>query len=349
MRTAHTACHSDTALLMSSVHTPCQHRQHPAPLLSVCIVSWNVREYLLRCIDSIYQNELPFGFEILVVDNNSCDDSAEAVHARYPEITLLRNATNRGFPKAMNQLLSIARGEYVLLLNPDTEVRPGALHRLVLFLEQHPDAGAVTAQLVTQDGSLQPECRRNFPTLLSEFFELSMLSRMFPHHRWFGVWRMGNWMPTEASEIPAASGACLLVRKHVLDTIGLLDEHCFMHMEDIDLCYRIRRHGWKIYIEPSSTVVHHGLKSSEQVKPYIRHLSYNGRYRFFMVHYGPIQATTLRIMVFFAMLPRLAHYGIRFVLAREDERTTLRDSLLEYWLTLRWSILLKEVRFQNLP
>jgi len=328
------------------------HRAHrglspPGPVLSICIVSWNVREYLLRCLESIHEDRFPRAFEILIVDNDSSDGSAEAVQERFPGIALLKNSSNVGFPRAMNQILSKARGAYVLLLNPDTEVRHGALETLVTFLERHPDAGAVTAKLVTEDGTLQPECRRNFPTVRSEFFELSLLSRMFPRHRWFGVWRMGDWVPSEASEIPAASGACLLVKREVLDAVGPLDERCFMHMEDIDLCYRIREQGWKIYIEPAATVIHHGLKSSEHVKPYIRHLSYNGRYRFFMAHYGPVQATALRVMVFYAMLPRIALYGLKFLVSSPEARKALKDLLLEYWLTLRWSVLLEEARFQN--
>jgi GT2 family glycosyltransferase len=232
--------------------------------LSIIIVSYNTAELLLNCIGSVYAHAGSLDYEILVVDNNSSDGSAALVKGRFPDVKLIHNDQNVGFARANNQGYMVSKGKYVLLLNPDTIVREGALARLARFLDEHQAVVVVGPRLLNIDGTLQVQCRRGFPRLLNSIAYGSGLSRVFPKNRVLGSYLMTYMDARERHEVDAVSGACMLVRRSVVEGIGgLLDEAFFMHFEDIDLCFRCKEQGHEIWYVHDSEVIHLKGQSSK--------------------------------------------------------------------------------------
>jgi GT2 family glycosyltransferase len=231
-------------------------------MLSIVIVSYNTRELLARCLETVYAAD-PIALEVIVVDNASRDASVAMLREHFPEIVVIQNEVNRGFAAATNQGLARAGGRYVLLLNSDTEVSQGAWGQLIAFMDQHPAAGALGPRLLNSDGSLQRTAKR-FPSPLSALFgRKSVLTHWFPHNRFSRAYLLElDESRAEPFEADCLSGACLLVRREVLEQVGPLDEQFFMYWEDNDWCYRIKAAGWQIYALPTVRVVHHEGQSS---------------------------------------------------------------------------------------
>jgi GT2 family glycosyltransferase len=225
------------------------------PRLSLCIVSWNCRDDLAACLAGLADAAAGVDTEVIVVDNASSDDTEDLLEQRFPSVRLIPNATNRGFAAATNQALAEASGEYLLLLNPDTLLPPGALGELVVFADANPDAGIVAPKLLNADGSLQQSCRR-FPTPAAALFRHTLLGRLFPRNRWAAEYVMAEWEHGEAREVDWVSGACLLVRRDLYETIGPLDEGFFWGSEDVDYCFRAHRAGRKVLYTPRPTITH---------------------------------------------------------------------------------------------
>jgi GT2 family glycosyltransferase len=258
-------------------------------ILTIIIVSWNTRELLDKCLDSLRSEVMsqslgPSNVEVFVVDNRSQDGSADMVADRHAWVKLITNEENRGFAAANNQALSIAKSPYVLLLNPDTEVGQGTLGTLIQFLNEHPRAGIVAPQLLNSDGSVQRSCRK-FPTFAGMSFELLGFSRIMPSVSRFREYKMLDWNHDEERQVDQPEGACLLIRKCLLDQIGLFDEGFFMLFEEVDLCYRAKEAGWEIWFTPKAKVIHHYGQSIKQVKAKMILSSHRGLYRFWFKHY----------------------------------------------------------------
>jgi GT2 family glycosyltransferase len=253
-------------------------------LISVIVVSWNTRELLRACLASLRRELQGMSSEVFLIDNDSADGSAAMVAADFPEVKLIANKTNRGFAAANNQALETVAGEYVLLLNPDTEVHEGALNKLIEFMRSHPRAGIVAPQLLNSDGSIQRSCRQ-FPTFLGMLYELMGLSRFFPDKPLFRQYKMLDWEHDDERQVDQPEGACLLLRKEVIEQVGTLDEGFFMLFEEVDWCYRIKQAGWEIWFTPSSQVTHHYGQSIKQVKTRMILSSHRGLYRFWRKHY----------------------------------------------------------------
>jgi GT2 family glycosyltransferase len=251
--------------------------------LSIIIVSWNTREYLLSCLGSIFEEEDGPFKEVIVIDNGSRDGSGNEVKKTFSLIHLVENEKNLGFAKAVNQGLQKSSGRYVLLLNPDTRVKNRAIERLMSFMDSHPDTGVAGAQLLNSDGSKQNSIA-NFPSLATELFNKSLLRWLFPK-RFPGKKR--NY--PEPVEVNSVIGACMMVRREVLDQVGLLDEDYFLFLEETDWCYRMKRAGWKIYHVPDAEVYHFQGKSAEKEKKRARVEYFRSRYHFFKKNRGNFQ------------------------------------------------------------
>lgn len=259
--------------------------------LSIITVSWNTRDLLRRCLESV-KAELALRpdveVEVFLVDNDSADGSAQMVALEHPWARLVENKENLGFAKANNQALRACCGQYVLLLNPDTEVKPGAIWHLVDFLDSRERAGVVAPQLLNSDGSVQRSCRE-FPTFFGMFYELAGLSRLFPagspSGKKFRAYKMLDWNHDDERQVDQPEGACLLLRRAVIDEVGLLDEGFFMLFEEVDWCYRIKQRGWEIWFSPAAQVTHHYGQSIKQVKIKMIISSHRGLYRFWRKHY----------------------------------------------------------------
>jgi GT2 family glycosyltransferase len=252
--------------------------------LSVVIVSWNTRELLRRCLQTLKDELTGIDAEVFLIDNNSADGSAGMVATEHSWVRLIANAENRGFAAANNQAFKLASGENILLLNPDTEVLPGAISTMLQFLETHPKAAVVAPQLINTDGSIQRSCRQ-FPTFKGMLYELIGLSRFFPNRQEFRQYKMLDWNHDDERQVDQPEGACLMVRRDIFQEVGTLDEGFFMLFEEVDWCYRIKQQGWEIWFTPTARVIHHYGQSIKQVKAKMIWSSHKGLYRFWQKHY----------------------------------------------------------------
>jgi hypothetical protein len=221
--------------------------------------------------------------EVFVVDNGSMDGSGEAVKEGFSKINLIQNEKNLGFAKANNQALSLSKGKYLLLLNPDTQVKEGAVEKLFSFMEGHAEVGMTGVQLLNSDGSKQNSIA-NFPSLATELLNKSLLRLLFPEK--FPGKERNYYKPVEVDSV---IGACMMVRRDAVDQVGLLDEDYFLFLEETDWCYRMKRAGWKIYHVPQAEVYHFQGKSAEAVKKEARVEFYRSRYHFFKKNRGHLQ------------------------------------------------------------
>jgi hypothetical protein len=293
--------------------------------LSTIIVSWNTKEILAQCLDSLIAEQVEGGHEILVVDNASTDGSPEMVRERYPEVILMASRENLGFAKANNQALEICTGDAVLLLNPDTQVLPGALTVLLNFLETHPSVGACGAKLLNPDGSLQFSCSPE-PTLKSEFQRLLHLPGI---HR-DGSYSMERWDANSPRQVDTLIGACIMVRRKTLEEVGCLDETFYMYSEEVDYCKRIRQKGWEIFWAPEAEVIHYGGQSTQQSATKMFLQLYLGKLKYFRKHYGWFSTWLYKLVLFFAGIIRLILYPLAWVFY-PDKRPINNSLARNYW------------------
>lgn len=231
--------------------------------LSIIIVSWNTKDLLSQCIESIKAQTKRTSFKIIVVDNCSTDGSPEMVEESFPDITLIKNQLNKGFGKANNQGLAKARGKYILFLNSDIVVGENCLDEMFGFMEQNPEVAASSCKLTFPDGTLQHSCRR-FPRFKTFFLMLLGLRYLFPEMKTFREYLMLDWDHADAKEVDQIMGSFMFMRKDVLDQVGSFDERYWMYFEEVDLCLRIKKAGWKIVHIPYVSAVHFLSKSAEQ-------------------------------------------------------------------------------------
>jgi GT2 family glycosyltransferase len=229
------------------------------PRVSALIVSHNVRSHLLDTLRELFA-QAGEPIEAVVVDNASRDGSAEAVQKDFPQVALISMDENVGFGRANNAGLDRCRGEFILLLNPDVLVQPGCVRGLADFMSEHPDAGAAGPRIERPDGGLDLAARRSFPSPSTAFYRFSGLSRLFPRSPRFNRYNLGNRPADELQEIDSGSAACLMVRRSAIDKVGFFDPDYFMYGEDLDLCFRLKAAGWKIFYVPSARALH--LKGS---------------------------------------------------------------------------------------
>lgn len=225
-------------------------------LVSVVIVSFNVRGFLENLIKSLKRSLEGMESEIIVVDNSSDDDTVEFLKKNFPDVNLIENRINIGFGKANNQGVKASSGEYLLLINPDAIVEESTIPEMLAFLKEHPDAGASSCKVLNGDGTLQKTCRRGFPTPWVAFTKISGLSAIFPRTRLFGRYNLTYLNPDEDHEVDAIGGSFMFIPRHVFDEVEGFDEDYFMYGEDIDLCYKIKRAGYKVYYTPRTTAIH---------------------------------------------------------------------------------------------
>jgi GT2 family glycosyltransferase len=251
--------------------------------LSIIIVNWNTKEYLLPCVKSIFEKGEGVSKEVIVVDNGSQDGSASEVKKTFPFVQLIENERNLGFARASNQGLQKASGRYILLLNPDTQVKYGAIDRLMSFLDDRKDAGIVGGQLLNVDGSKQNSIA-NFPSLATELLNKSLLRRLFPK-KFPGKEKDYS----EPIEVDSVIGACMMVRREATKQVGLLDEDYYLFLEETDWCYRMKKAGWKIYHVSQAEIYHFQGKSAERDKKKAKVEYYRSRYHFFKKNRGSLQ------------------------------------------------------------
>jgi GT2 family glycosyltransferase/lipopolysaccharide/colanic/teichoic acid biosynthesis glycosyltransferase len=225
--------------------------------LSVVIVSYNVREFVSQCLLSLLRSRFDESLEIILVDNNSSDNTVATVRERYPDVIVIENAKNRGFAAAVNQGVAASSGQFILLLNPDTIVEENTLHVLTGYLRANPDVGCVGPKILNSDGSLQQACKRSFPSPWVALTRLLGLSRLFPGSRLFGRYNLTYLDPDKTHRVEALSGSCMCIPRSVWDTVGTMDDEFFLFGEDLDYCYRIHRSGFQVVYLPETHIIHY--------------------------------------------------------------------------------------------
>ncbi|PLX10780.1 MAG: glycosyl transferase family 2 [Marinilabiliales bacterium] len=287
--------------------------------ISVVIVNYNVEYFLDQCLSSLRKAMKNIEGEIIVVDNNSVDGSCSMVRKKYPEVILIDNKDNKGFSSANNQGIKISKGEYVLILNPDTVVEDDTLTKVIGFMDSHPDAGALGVKMVDGSGKFLPESKRGLPTPGTAFYKMSGISSLFPKSRRFSKYHLGYLDENQIHKVEILAGAFMLMRKTVLDEIGLLDEDFFMYGEDIDLSYRVIKAGYNNYYYPETRIIHYKGESTKKSSVNYVLVFYNAMVIFARKHFTDNNARA------FASLIKVAVYFRAFlaILSRIFSRLSL--------------------------
>jgi len=291
------------------------------PLVSALIVSYNVKSMLLKCLEALYAHaDVPV--EAVVVDNASTDGSAAAVTSAYPEAVVLQQSRNLGFGRANNVGLERCQGRFVLLLNPDVTMNPQAVGRMADFLITRPDAAAVGPRLLFPDGKLDPDARRSFPVPSTLFYRTVGLSRIFPKSRTFGRHNMGHVPEGEVHEMDAGTGACLMLRMTALDRVGFFDPRYFMYGEDLDLCYRLKLGGWKIFYLPSASAIHHKGAATRQVQRKMLYERHRAMWSYHMKHHADDVSAFANGLVWAQIWGRWAASAMRDTVSQRSKPTS---------------------------
>jgi GT2 family glycosyltransferase len=284
--------------------------------VSIAIPSWNTRDLLRQCLESVLRSSSGLSVETIVVDNASSDGSADMVAAEHPQAKLIRNRTNLGFAAACNLAFKLSSGRHFLLLNTDTILLDQALTSLVDFMDAHPGIGAAGCRLLNRDGTLQRSCSC-FPSLTTELLDALYLSKLFPKSRLFGKYSMTYWDFDEVREVDFVGGSCLIVRREAIREVGLLDESFFMYTEEADWCYRLRQRGWPVYYYPVAQAIHLGGESARQCGKDMHIHLYAGRNLFIRKHRGRNAAAAHRSIVALGAMGRLLICAARRALGRD--------------------------------
>jgi len=272
--------------------------------LSVIIVNYNVRHFLEQALLSVQKAAQGLDVEVFVVDNNSVDGSVKMVQEKFPAVKLINNRKNTGFAVANNQALQQAVGKYQLLLNPDTIVEEDTFRKVISFMDTHPEAGALGVRMLDGKGSFLPESKRSLPTPWVAFYKIFGLSALFPKSKTFGKYHLSYLNPDETHSVEVLSGAFMLLRKSVLDTIGFLDESFFMYGEDVDLSYRIIKAGYKNYYFADTSIIHYKGESTKKGSLNYVRVFYNAMLIFARKHFSRNHQHIFILLVHFAIYIR---------------------------------------------
>jgi GT2 family glycosyltransferase len=265
--------------------------------LSVIIVNYNVQHFLEQCLHSVRKAAHGMATEVFVVDNNSVDGSVQMVQEKFPEVILIANKQNTGFSRANNQAIRIAKGEYVLLLNPDTVVEENTFRKVVEFMDAHPDAGGLGVQMIDGKGNFLPESKRGLPTPSVAFYKIFGLSALFPKSKTFGRYHLGYLDRNQTHPVEVLSGAFMLLRKTALDKVGLLDEDYFMYGEDIDLSYRIILGGYRNYYFHDTRIIHYKGESTKKSSVNYVFVFYRAMVIFAKKHFSQSNASLFSFLI----------------------------------------------------
>lgn len=303
--------------------------------LSILIVNWNSKDYLRNCLRAVRSTCREMSLQVVVVDAGSFDGSGEMIAAEFPDVEFLQSHENLGFARSNNLGLKHVRGEFVLLLNPDTELQQGAVATLLSLLKALPDVGIVAPRLLNTDGSLQTSCVSALPTPWNEFLDSEALRHLFPRWRIWGTWDAFSTL--EPVEVEAVSGACMLIWSEIFRRVGGLAPDFFMYSEDKDLCAKVRRLGFKVYHVPAAKVIHHGGGSSRsQANAFSVVMMRVAKETYMRLNRGKGSALLYRVFQGFSAVVRLCLLVPGICFLRGGRRTSTLSTVRKWWVVLRW-------------
>lgn len=302
--------------------------------LSISTVNWNTRDILRECLKSIYDTVHNLDFEVTIVDNGSSDGSKEMVENEFSRVKLIINNANRGDSVGNNQAIKISKGEFILLLNSDTVVLADCAEEMVRCMKEEPSIAALACQALyyTDKKTVQHDCRR-FPTIMTAVFDDTFLGRWFPGNKVIRRYRMRDWAHDDFREVEQPPVTCFMVRRKVLDTIGPLDENLFEFYNDVDLCLRIRKAGFKIFYTPRAQVLHHGGASVARSSDAHRWW-YKDKFYYYRKHYGSGAVIAIKFILILDFFERtvklLVKRGLRLIETKEilDQFRRFREIIM---------------------
>jgi GT2 family glycosyltransferase len=309
------------------------------PDLSIIVVNWNSAEFVRRCVGSIREHTTGLTYEILVIDNASFDGCDLILKKCAPDATYIQSSENLGFARANNRAFRASRSSNLLFLNPDTEIVGPAVYRLYCALQQLPLTGAVGAKLLNDDRSLQTSCIQSFPTILNQALDSEYFRRRWPASPLWGT-KPFLLDDGKAAEAEAISGACLMIKRDIFERVGGFSEDYFMYAEDIDLCYKVRKAGYKNYYVPEAELIHFGGSSSKHApNNFSVVMTRESVWRFLRKTRGDLYGIGYRLAMLSSAVCRLALLGFISVAGQLGRnRESSAGSLRKWWAILRWSL-----------
>ena len=301
--------------------------------LSIVIINWNDKEVLRECLLSIFKETRDIRFEVIISDNGSNDDTLDYVRQNYPQSVIVENRANLGFARGNNSGIAVAQGEYVLILNPDTIILDRALDRWIPWADRHPEAVAFGCRVLNPDGTLQNSARP-FPSVWRYWIAalclrpLAVISSVFYSDIYAG------WNGMSEREIDWQSGCCVMFRRNILKQMQGFDPRFFYHFEEVDLCFRIRKAGYKILYTPQATITHLGGQSVGRFPIHFVIESFRNRYKYFHKHYGLAGAKRCRVVTLAHLWIRKLVYGIWTVFDKSD---VMRGRMKMYQVAIKWN------------
>jgi len=307
--------------------------------LSIIIVNWNSLSLLRTCLASIYKHIRGGSFEVIVVDNASREDDIDSLKERFPDVVTIKSAVNLGFAGANNLGFKRSSGDYLLFLNPDTEVIGDAVHEMLRRSGTLPDAGVIGCKLLNTDGSVQTSCIQKFPTIPNQLIDFEYLRLRWPN---CSLWDIGPLFAKSDKPVSVEiiSGACMLLKRDVFERAGMFTEDYFMYAEDWDLCYKVASLGLRNYYVGNAEVIHHGGQSSNQVN--VSHWSVIMRFKavqkFCAKRRGPFYAWLFQIAMGSIALGRLLVLSLSTLLKSDDSRKqAIKYASSKWFAVLKWS------------
>ena len=274
--------------------------------VSVCIVNLNAKQHLASCLNLLPESLGSCSYEVIIVDNNSQDGSQEFIQQEYPGFHLLINHRNEGYTQAINSAIRVSRGDYLAVLNPDSEPGPNSIFTLIEFLKMNENIGIVGPKVIARDGSFQRSCRRGVARPAAVFSYFLGLAKQYPNDQRFTGYHLNHLDENEINEVSGVSGSCMVIRRKTLKDIGYFDEQFFAYQEDSDYCLRAKERGWKVYYNPHSIVKHRGGMGGANSVPmkaiFEWHRSY---YRYYFKHFADDYSMIFNIFYSIAMAGKL--------------------------------------------
>lgn len=309
--------------------------------LSIVIICWNDLRVIGNCLRSIFEGTHAIDFEVIVSDNGSTDRSVEFIHDKYPAVRVLENRANLGFAKGNNAGIRASRGEYVLILNPDTIIHDGALDKLVAFADRHTQAGAFGCRVLNPDGSYQVSARL-FPTVWRYWVNALYLKKLRRLSSFFAYEEYEGWNGDSERDVDWQSGCCVMFRHELLEKLGGFDEQFFYHFEEVDLCRRVWNAGAPIRFTPEAVITHLGGQSVSRFPIRFEIEKHRSRYRYFYKHFGPSAANQCRHLSIARIRVRQIGYGLLAIFRPTPQ---IRERLKMYDAVVRWNKALDPARF----
>ena len=308
--------------------------------VSIVIVNWNSRKFLVNCVRSIRRFPPSVPYELIVIDSGSFDGAETALSAEYPEAVFIQSPVNLGFGRANNLAAQHATGDWLLLLNPDTVVQRGSIDTLCCAANGLPDAGIVGPLLLNANGSVQGTCVRAFPTLVNQTLESNLLRRCWPRSRLWGMRPLIDQVSTPTA-VDAVSGACAMIRRDLFQRLAGFSDEYFMYSEDLDLCYRVTQEGLRCYYVPGAVVVHYGGASTSQspISEFSTVMMLESRSRYFARTCSAAHARRFRAAIFVSSIVRLTVLVLLAPFYLLGGRGAQISVAVSKWMAkLRWSV-----------